>query len=60
MESVKDGARTVSEKTVEFFEKPEVQEKIEVAKEKTLSIAEKGMSKLKEWLKPKGKVDQGE
>ena len=58
VESVKEGAKNVSDKTVEFFEKPEVQEKIEDVKEKTLDIAEKGISKLREWLKPKQKDDE--
>ena len=43
---------------VEFFEKPEVQEKIEEVKEKTLDIAEKGVSKLREWLKPDEKDEE--
>jgi protein involved in ribonucleotide reduction len=58
VDSVKEGAKTVSDKTVEFFEKPEVQEKIEDVKEKTLDIAEKGISKLREWFKPKQKDEE--
>lgn len=58
VETVKEGAKTVSDKTVEFFEKPEVQEKIEEVKDKTLDIAEKGVSKLREWLKPDEKDEE--
>jgi uncharacterized protein YjbJ (UPF0337 family) len=58
VESVKEGAKTVSDRTVEFFEKPEVQEKIEDVKDKTLDIAEKGVSKLREWLKPNEKDEE--
>lgn len=40
------------EKTEEYLARPDVQEKIEKAKNKTIEIAEKGVDSLKKWLKP--------
>lgn len=42
----------------EFFEKPEVKEGIEKAKDVTIDYAEKAVSALKEWLKPEEKKDE--
>lgn len=36
----------------DFLEKPEVQEKIDKAKDVTIDVAEKAVAALKEWLKP--------
>ncbi|NTW95706.1 MAG: hypothetical protein HGB31_03705 [Erysipelotrichaceae bacterium] len=45
------GAKYVGDKTTEFFERPDVQENIEKAKDKTIEVAEKGVEALKKALK---------
>ncbi len=45
------GAKYVGNKTTEFFERPDVQENIEKAKDKTIEVAEKGVEALKKALK---------
>jgi phage terminase small subunit len=45
------GAKFVGDKTTEFFERPDVQEGIEKAKDKTIEVAEKGVDALKKALK---------
>jgi len=47
------GAKYVGDKTTEFFERPDVQENIEKAKDKTIEVAEKGVEALKKALKNK-------
>ncbi|KAF0226339.1 MAG: hypothetical protein FD179_885 [Erysipelotrichaceae bacterium] len=47
------GAKYVGDKTTEFFERPDVQENIEKAKDKTIEVAEKGVVALKKALKNK-------
>lgn len=47
------GAKYVGDKTTEFFERPDVQENIEKAKDKTIEVAEKGVDALKKALKNK-------
>ncbi len=47
------GAKYVGDKTTEFFERPDVQENIEKAKDKTIEVAEKGVEALKKALKKK-------
>lgn len=60
--TVKEGAIEaadyVSTKTQEFLEKPEVQEKLEQAKDKTIELAEAGVENLKKWLKPEASDEQ--
>ena len=51
-ENVQKVVGEVKEKTDEFFNKPEVAEKIESAKEMTLDVAEKAVKALKVWLRP--------
>lgn len=41
----------VKDVVTDYFEKPEVQENIEKAKDVTIDIAEKGVAALKKWLK---------
>lgn len=41
----------VKDVVTEYFEKPEVQENIDKAKDFTIDIAEKGVAALKKWLK---------
>lgn len=55
-----DGVEFVNEKTKDYLEKPEVQRNIEKAKDKTIELADKGVDKLKEWLKPEQKNDSDE
>jgi len=43
------------EKVDDYFAKPEVIEKIDAAKDKTIDVAEKAVDGLKKWLKPEGK-----
>ena len=49
---------SAKEKVDEFINRPDVQEKIEGAKEKTVDFAEKAVDKLKDWLKPKTKEEE--
>lgn len=51
-EGVGEGVEFVSEKTNEFFEREDVQKNLEKAKDKTIEWADKGVDKLKGWLKP--------
>jgi hypothetical protein len=51
VKTVKESAQRVTEKTQEFFERPDVQEKIEDLKDKTIEVAELGVDKLKKVLR---------
>lgn len=42
----------------DFFEKPEVKENVEKAKDITIDYAEKAVAALKDWLKPEEKKDE--
>ncbi len=52
-ETAVKGAKYVGDKTTEFFERPDVQQNIEKAKDKTIEVAEKGVEALKKALKSK-------
>ena len=59
-EGVEDSYDYVSGKTKEYFERPDVQKKNNKAKNKTIELAEKGVDKRKEWLKPEDKEEKSE
>ncbi len=64
VDSVKEGAQDtyeyVSDKTKTYLEREDVQQNIEKAKDKTIELADKGVEKLREWLKPEdSKDDEG-
>lgn len=54
-ETVKETVETLGQKTQEYLERSDVQEKLEKAKDKTIELAESGVESLKKWLKPEDK-----
>lgn len=50
-DSVVNAYNNVKDIVTEYFEKPEVQENIDKAKDITIDLAEKGVDALKKWLK---------
>jgi gamma-glutamylcysteine synthetase len=57
-EGVEDSYEYVSEKTKAYLEREDVQQNIEKAKDKTIELADKGVDKLRDWLKPDTKKGQ--
>lgn len=58
-DGVVKAANEAKENIDDFFERPEVKEKVDEAKEKTIELAEKAVDALKKWLKPvEAKVDE--
>ena len=54
-EKVSEVCTNVKDSYDEFMAKPEVQEKVEKAKDVTIDIAEKAVDALKQWLRPEDK-----
>ena len=54
-EKVNEVYGNVKESYDDFMSKPEVQEKVDKAKDVTIDIAEKAVEALKQWLRPEDK-----
>ena len=59
-EVTSNAAEFVSKHVDEFTSKPEVNEKIEKAKDVTLDVAEKAVDALRKWLRPEKDSDKPE